>query len=265
MEPGFYNLTFEEYLALDAVNAGRLSDFRRSPAACRLRLDEPIEPTRAMVLGTAVHAALLESEHFAERFAFYEFDGRTKEGKKERAEIAESGKVAMAFEDYKAALAMGHSLYTHPRIRALLDAATWKECSVVWTDPQSGRLCKGRPDLVGPGWIADLKTTSELDRFSPWQVTDLGYYRQAAWYAWGAERLGRVVEHFFFAVVQNDPPFESALYRVADDSLAAGRREMSRLLAMYLESEKLEAWPRHVTELMTAEASAARLREIEEL
>ena len=264
LEPGIHKLTFEEYLAVDAVNASRLSDFRRSPAACRLRMDAPDEPTRAMVLGTAVHAALLEADNFGNIFAPFEYDGRTKEGKAERARMEAENVIGLPADDYTAALAMAQSLYTHPRIRRLLDTATGREQSAFWTEPRKGRLCKARRDLVGQHWIADLKTTSDLDRFSPWAVTDLGYYRQAAWYTWGAERLGETVEHFFFPVVSNSAPFESALFVLGEESLMAGRREMEKLLAAYLQCEAEGSWPRHVPALLTAEVSGQRLNEINE-
>jgi exodeoxyribonuclease VIII len=263
MQPGIHKLSWQEYFALDAINNGRLADFRRSPAACRLRLAEPIEPTRAMILGTAVHVALLESERFGETYAPLEFDGRTKEGKAERAANAERGAIGLSSDDYRAALAMAHSLYTHPRVRRLIEQANEVETSAVWGEPAKARLCKSRRDLVGPGWIADVKTTADLDRFSPWAVTDLGYYRQAAWYKWGSEVLGSPVDHFFLAVVSNTPPYESALFRVADETMAAGQIETQRLLAAYLRCEEMQTWPRHVAELMTATASGARLQEIE--
>jgi len=227
-------------------------------------MTEPDEPTRAMVLGTAVHAALFESERFGDIFAPYEHDGRTKEGKSERADMDARGVIGLPMADYRDALAMAQSLYTHPRVRRLLETATGAEQSAVWTEPRKARLCKARRDLVGPGWIADLKTTSDLDRFSPWAVTDLGYYRQAAWYAWGAEVLASPIEHFFFPVVANSAPFESALFRLGEESLAAGRKEMDRLLAAYLRCEDGGSWPRHVPGLLSADASGQRLKEIEE-
>lgn len=264
MEPGIHKLSFEEYLAIDAVNASRLSDFRRSPAACKLKMQEPDEPTRAMLLGTAVHAALFESDRFSAIFQPYEFDGRTKEGKAERARMEAESVIGLPAADYSDALAMAQSLYTHPRIRRLIESASDSEQSAFWLEPQQGRLCKARRDLVGPGWIADLKTTSDLDRFTPWQITDLGYYRQAAWYCWGAERLGESVQHFFFPVVANSAPFESALFVLGEESLMAGRKEMERLLAAYLQCEAHATWPRHVPALLTADATGQRLNEINE-
>jgi len=259
VQPGYHSMDWEEYFALDAVNASRLTDFSRSPAACRLRMTEPQVQTKAMRMGTAVHVALLEPDDFPTKYRPLLHDGRTTAGKAERAQIAEDQATGLAEEEYAEVLALARSLYTHPRVAALMAQATAREQTAVWTAPR-GRLCKARRDLVGPGWICDVKTTSDLDRFSPWQVTDLGYYRQAAWYGWADLVLGgKAPDHCFLAVAQNTPPYECALFRLSDDALAAGQDENRRLLEMYLECEATGRWPRHITELLTAEISAWKM------
>jgi len=259
----FLDLGWPEYLALEAVNHGRLADFARSPAACRLRMSEPEEPTRAMLLGTALHAALFEEETFAERWGFLEHDGRTAAGKQERQQAAERGRQMLTRDDFAAVVEMARSLLTHPRVLPLMLSASAREETAIWRAPQ-GRLCKARRDLVGPGWIADVKSTSAFERFSPWQVTNFGYYRQAAWYAWGGELLQQPCEHFFLLVVANSAPFESAVYRLSQEAMRAGRAECERLLELYLACEASGRWPRHVTELLTADVAGLRLAEIEE-
>ena len=262
MLPGFHALSFAEYAAVDAVNASKLSDFARSPAACRLRMTEPEAQTRAMRLGVAVHVALIEPDSFGSLYAPVLHDGRTKAGIAERERVAESGATALSEQEHAEVLAIARSLYTHPRVASLLARATAREQAAVWTAPQ-GRLCKARRDLVGPGWICDVKTTSDLERFSPWQVTDLGYYRQAAWYAEADRSLtGEAPDHFFLAVAANTPPHESAVFRLSDEAMDAGREENRRLLDLFLECERTGAWPRHVAELLTAEVAFRKMDEI---
>lgn len=263
MQPGFHTLNFDEYRALDAVNFHRLSDYRRSPAACWLRMQEPQLPTRPQLLGTALHAAILEPKVFTDTFRVQTHDGRTREGKAERADAEARGLILLNSDEYGDVNGMARSLQTHPRASKLLGEATSVEQSALWQAPQ-GRLCKARRDLVGPGWIADIKTVSNLDRFSPWTLTELGYYRQAAWYSWAEKCLDKPqAEHFFFLVVVSSPPFESQVFRLTENAMQAGKMENDRLLDLYLMSERENRWPRHVAELGEADVSWARAREVE--
>lgn len=255
MTPGFYTLPWSAYEAIDAVNHSRLAWFAKSPAYCRLRLDEPLAPSRAMLVGVAAHLAFLEPDSLAEAFAVMRFDGRTKDGRAEREAAEARGAARIDAEDLAAALGMAQSAYTHPRVASLLRSCRAKEETAVWIDPEHRVLCKARRDLAGEGWIAEFKTTANLERFSPWTVTDLGYHRQAAWYLAADAALGRDPPlDFFFVVVESSKPYASAVYRLSDDALELGREEIRSLLRGYLLCSERGEWPRHVEPLLTAEA-----------
>lgn len=262
MKDGRYQISFEDYARVEAINASMLNWYARSPAHCRMMLETEREATRSMDVGNAAHFALLEPERFEREVVCFKFDGRTKEGKKERADIANDGKIGLRAEDFDAALGMAGSLFTHPRVKTLWEQRVATEESVIWTDevvlefakdgPRKQKVRKkARRDIVGPGWIADVKTAATIDRFSPWSVTDFGYYRQAAHYA---EPDRDKLEHFFFFVVQSSPPFESAVFRLSDDALRLGREENEVLVTSIARSFDSGNWPRHVTELLIAEA-----------
>lgn len=255
MKDGRHLISFGEYAAIDAVNASALNWYAKSPAFCRMKMAEAQEPTRAMDLGNAVHFALLEPDRFEREVVYFQHDGRTKDGKKEREDAAADGKIGLRRDDYEAALGMARSLFTHPRVAALWKTVEAVEQTALWTiTMQDGKKVRGkaRRDVVGPTWLADVKTAASIDRFSPWAVTDNGYYRQAAWYA---EPEGESLEHFFFFVVQSSAPYESAVFRLADEALRLGKSENERLLAGIVKSSTEGTWPRHVEELLVADVA----------
>lgn len=259
MDAGYHQTTWEDYLKIDAVNFTSLNYFYQSPALCKLRMDVKEEPTRQMIMGAAVHMAVLEPGLFETKFAPVFHDGRTKDGKKERAEIAAEGRAPMPAEDYRSAISMAQSLFTHPRVSRLLSDAIACEQTAVWH--MQGARCKARRDLVGPRWVADVKTCASIDRFSPWTVTDRGYYRQAAWYMDADVVISKTVpEHFFFLVVSNSPPFESAVFRLTDDAIRLGQQENTVLLNGYVECAKTGNWPRHIVELLSADVAPRRVQ-----
>lgn len=66
--PGLYNDVGEEYYEIDAMSNSKLSLIeKKHPAYMKWRLENPKE-TDAMSLGSAIHAALLEPEHYQSHY-----------------------------------------------------------------------------------------------------------------------------------------------------------------------------------------------------
>lgn len=64
-KPGIeIGVSYSDYDQIPALRSHVIQDMRRSPAHCRYNLDHPAEATDAMVLGEAVHAAVLEPDRF---------------------------------------------------------------------------------------------------------------------------------------------------------------------------------------------------------
>ena len=237
--------TFKEYAAVDAVSSSRLRALARSPAYCRMVRDAPPTPTRAMRLGSALHARVLEPERFAMVYKQQMNDGRTTKGREERDAAARDGIELLDPGDWEAVDAMAISLKTHPRFAALMERAAAIEESVYWE--RDGRACKARRDMVGDGWILEIKTTTELSRFR-WQVSDLAYDVQAAWYRIAGESQGRPAPAFFFAVVASTAPLESCLL-LLDDPWDEGRRKAIALFDLFVKCELAGSWPAHIEAL----------------
>lgn len=248
MQHGFIDLTWDEYNAIDAVRSSWLKAMKRSPAACKLAMGDDTVDTKALRMGRALHSVVLEP--LAGNVIRKDWDGRTKEGKKQAADVPK-GAIVLAQDEYSAVYGMAASIRTHPTISKMIAKATFMEQSVLWE--RSGRLCKAQIDLGTDHWIADVKSTTDVRKFSPYAVTEYSYHCQAAWYLSGYSFLGITPpEHFYFFVVANTAPYESSVFRLDAESLGQGVDETSKLFDQFLQCEKDDKWTRHETFLRVA-------------
>jgi hypothetical protein len=251
---GTYDLPYDEYHMVDAVRHSWLAALSRSPAACRLQMDDtdPSKETPSLRMGRALHAATLEPLSFEQQFKQFQHNGNTKSGKEERAELREQGVTGLNETEWASVTGMAESLQTLARFRALLNKATMLEKAFIWT--RKDRKCKSRIDMGRDSvFLCDIKTCSNLKRFSPYHVTDYGYHRQAAWYLSGYQFLGlQVPQHMYFAVVANTPPHESAVFRLTVESMGTGVDEVNNLFEQFLQCERDRKWTRHEENLLTA-------------
>ena len=118
------------------------------------------------------------------------------------------------------------------QLAGLLEGGT-PEVSVLFTEPDTGTLCKLRADLVvdqpgQPLTIIDFKTTMarDADHFL-WQCSAYDYDRQAAFYT-DALRA----ERFLLVGVQKIEPFGVFTIEVSEQLLAEGRQKYQRLLRL---------------------------------
>ena len=99
--------------------------------------------------------------------------------------------------------------------------------------------CKGKVDCVytrpvgnkNPKVLIDVKTTQDASPESFKRTAyRYGYHRQSAFYLNGFE-----ADEFWFAVVEKEAPYRTALYKASEEFIEAGRREISELLTKYSE------------------------------
>ena len=250
-EDGLHDIEWDKYHTINAVRSSWLEAMRRSPAACKYVMDssDPSKETPSLRMGRALHAAVLEPLSFSERFKALEHPGNTKAGKKEREGL--DGATGLNATEWQSVTAMAKSLQTHPRVAGLVSQATMMEKSIIWT--RDGRRCKARPDIGAKTWLADCKTVTQLKRFSPYQITDYGYHRQAAWYLSAYQFLGLPIpEHYYYLVVASTPPHESAVFRLNVEAVSTGIDETTKLFEQFLHCEKDHTWTQHEENLLTA-------------
>lgn len=124
-----------------------------SPALLQWQKSAPVdtEKLKALDMGTALHCLLLEPDEFDKRFIVApQFNRRTTAGKEDEAaflnDVAGMGMTVMDAEQGRKLQLMRDSAMAHPAARWLLEAEGFCEASHYWTDPETGELCRIRPD-----------------------------------------------------------------------------------------------------------------------
>jgi hypothetical protein len=233
-------------------------------------------------LGTAIHAAILEPEKFAAEYvrapsaftlgnalqsseeykAAAKAHGLKVSGTKSelKASLIAAGadvvfyddayaaavadRVALQDADMDTCLSIAKSLRSHPSARTLFLNGGVAEQSFYWEDPETGILCRVRPDWLIPGAIVDVKSTIDASPAGFGRaVWNYRYWVAAAFYVDGVKAVTGQELPFVFAAWEKTPPYASGFYYAAEDMLAAGRAEYKRLLRVLRDCVVRERWP----------------------
>ena len=158
IEPGiYYGISNENYHAGPGVSKSQLDDIADTPALYLWRKNAPVDTTKTKTLdlGTAFHCRVLEPEEFSNRFIVApEFNRRTNAGKEEEKaflmECASTGKTVITAEEGRKIELMYQSVMALPLGQWLVESAGHAESSIYWEDPETGILCRCRPDKIIP-------------------------------------------------------------------------------------------------------------------
>jgi hypothetical protein len=216
------------------------------------------EPTEAMEFGTAFHCAALEPERFKTAYSVepvWTKDGRTKEGKLERAEWwanhprLPTAKTLSAKDGAKIS-GMVQAVLTHPLAGPLIRDGQ-PEVSAKWRDPTTDLICKSRADFVHDlGCLVDLKTVTDASE-SGFRRTiyNFHYHHQAAFYRQGFTAVGAEIGEFLFVACEKEPPYLVAVYSLDMEATERGRRDVAinmRALADCIASGIYPGYPERI-------------------
>jgi len=244
---------FDDYAAWDAVNCTRLKPMERSPLHCRWAMDHGgKQDTEALMIGRAVHCAILEPSRFSSEFmAIPAIDRRTKAGREYLQELAAEnrGKTFLGAEDSERIKGMVDGIRAHAAASRLVDRPGQTEISAVWIDAATGLHCKARFDKLakmadGKPLIVELKTARDAspDRF--WRdVYNYGYDAAASFYLWGHEQATGVEAIHVILSVESEPPYAPALYSLDSTAMHSGRAKWRRWLDTYAQCMDDGRWP----------------------
>lgn len=210
---------------------------------------EPRQPTSAMIMGSAVHAAILEPDLFpSEVIESPGFDRRTKNGKAEYEAFqqANKGRIVLDPEDYATCLAMRDAVHRHPVAAGLLQGGK-AEQSFYAIDPDSGELIKCRTDYMhdSGAMIVDLKTTEDA---SPGgfgkSAANFRYPVQTAWYNRVLDcAFGEHPENWVFLAVEKQPPYAIGIYFMEPDVVARASIAAQRDFESIVKHRRSGEWP----------------------
>jgi hypothetical protein len=244
-----------EYHELPAISKSHLDQINRSPLHYWSRYvdpnRQPMQPTAAMELGTAVHMAVLEPELFLETYATAPgLSKTTKAGKEAWAEAEASGKKLLKPDELDQIDCMHQALLSHPGARKALKSQGQAEQSFITKDPGTDLEIKCRPDyLTDSGLVIDLKTTTDasLDAFSK-STANFRYYVQAAWYLHVLEvATGQRPKGFVFLAVEKTAPYAVQVFKASPDLITMGLDQAFADLARIAECKRIypedQPWP----------------------
>ena len=250
-KPGRHTgIPFAEYQQWDAINSSFLWTLKtRSPLHAKWRREHPREDTPALLFGRALHSYVLEPTTWDETWAVCPpCDRRTKAGKATYAEFEATlgGREPLKADQYEAIVAMANAVRAQ-QCRHLISGGT-SEVSLVWEDPETGLLCKGRLDYErDSGWdhfICDVKTTEDA---SEWgfaaSIARFGYYQAAAFYCDGWQALKGTPSEFVWLAVEKSPPYVTKVWQCDEQTMAAGRNSYRQALRTAAECLKTGLWP----------------------
>lgn len=210
---------------------------------------ERAEPTAAMVMGSAVHSAILEPDLFpSEVIEAPEFDRRTKVGKAEYEafKAANAGRIILPPEDYATCLAIRDAVHTHPVAAGLLQGGK-AEQSFYAIDPETGELIKCRTDYLhdSGAMIVDVKTTEDASPAGFGKSSaNFRYPIQTAWYNRVLDTCyGEHPETWVFLAVEKKPPYAIGLYFMEPELLERAAIAAQRDFMRIVEHRRSGEWP----------------------
>lgn len=280
-EPGVYHgLSIEAYHSSPGISKSGLDDVARSPAIYKA-LRSPEAPARvekaSQLHGNLAHCAFLEPATFASRYAVGPTVSRQTKEWKEFA--GKTPLTAIQKEQQETAFAQAKSLMDLPNVfwhnerwlsMAEIMANGHAEVSAFANDPNTGVLCRVRPDWVcdlgnNEVLLVDAKTVGSAvaDGFLM-QAKKLRYVVQDKFYSdvyeWASQKK---VVGFVFANVETVWPYAAASYDFGDQSKHEGWLQYRENLDKYAECLKRDRWPGIASQTTTVDLPYYALTEEE--
>jgi hypothetical protein len=256
----FYDMPEGDYRSAQAIAGSDAKHILppKTPAhyAAHMAGETKREPSKAMMLGTMAHVAVLEPSKldtaFVEKPEGKEGDFRTKEGKEWKAKMGTT--PILDADEARAVRGIRDSIAAHSAAKELL-----AECDTevaLFGEHRTGLWIKGRVDALKVPTdletvVVDVKTTSagaDYNTFSR-QAASLNYHVSAAWYCHLAGLNGLPPARFYWIAVEVAPPFAVAVYEIHPDALDLGVGLMNDALGLIAQCEDEGVWPGYAPEV----------------
>lgn len=181
----------------------------------------------ALVLGQAVHDAILTPHEFEATFRRYS-DTKSRNTKAYQAwEATNPGKVGLLPDEYEMVERVRDAVLSHPVAKKILTADALCEESHLWTDEATGLPLRCRPDIrrADMGALFDLKTTEDaLPSEFARSVGRYAYHQQAAFYLDGVTATtGEIYDRFGFIAVEKSAPYGITVCELTPEDIEHGR------------------------------------------
>lgn len=227
------------------VSKSLLWAFHQSPYKWRHSTGK--EATRAMDLGTLIHAAILEPNIPLDQIAavspFPDF--RTKAAQEWRDDQREMGKMITTDADIRNASGC-EAVFSEEYAQRF--AGGYKTEVAVFAEIGATEI-KGMIDIVPDSLdlLVDLKTTGSIGSSHDLMrnILKWGYHWQAALYLdlWNAA-TGEKRTRFVFCFIEPEDPYETAWIELSENFIDLGREGYMDALAAWQSSVAMDHWPK---------------------
>lgn len=245
LTPGVHlEIPIEQYISDRAISKSDLHAFSQSPRKWMEREKKP--PTKATIMGTAFHTAVLEPDNFVIDYVVADpkevcptalVKPRGSKKWKEYVEMV-APKVALTLDEHKLILTWRDAVLKHPAARKLLDERVATEETLCWERPNTAfptqgdatYLCCSRPDFRTRASIVNLKSAASVKQFG-WSRKDNGYDLDIGWSLEGASEVFRVNEfptEYRWLVLFKDS-LEVAVIKAAPDEIRRSRAQINAI------------------------------------
>lgn len=212
------------------VHFTRLRHMARSAAHYRSAILEPKEPTAAMRFGSIVHAMLFRQELLV-------WKGRRAGKDWDAFESEHPGALIATADDYDRARRCCDAIGANRDATRVLVGQ--HEVSRSWS--VLGRACEGRLDVLGDGYVTELKTTTNAEPVTFLRGAQrMAYHGQVPWYIDG---VGAAGWDGFMVAVETTAPFAVTVIQLTAAKMEEGRKLNRLLFERLLVCEAANEWP----------------------
>ncbi len=245
---GLWDCSIEEYHAdRQWLSHSALELFRKSPRLYKMWFDGDWfrEQTKEFLIGSALHAMVLEPETFCERFEM--IDCTSRNSKMYKSIDASTDLEVLLRSEFELVQKMASAIKCHSWIDGMIGKAE-KEVSYRFVDSIYSIPCKVRPDgITESGIVFDLKTSRDPSE-AAWvrDAANFGYHRQAAFYLEGIKQAKAMPEGtpvtFIHIVIGSVEPYDVFGYRFDPEALALGIHQVCESLQELKERRANNDW-----------------------
>lgn len=233
-----------------AAHFSNLKKFAQSPAHYKVSCETPYESTRAMRIGTAIHELVLGAR-VGKPLAV--FNGDARRGTKwEDFEEENRGREILTRPEWAEAEIVAKAVLSDPLAAPFLRGR--KEVALIWNEDEIA-CATGGVDVIGDGWIADLKSTDST-KPDKWQrrAFELLYHAQMAFYEKGCKANNIDTSKGLFLIgVESKAPFCVTVLRLTPEIIAHGHKCCSVWLEKLQACEDADEWPGYVQNVVDFE------------
>lgn len=257
------DMPFADYHALSAWGSSDLKTFRVGPPAMvPWRRENGSPDTDATKLGTACHARILTPDLFDATYVVKPEDAPDKptaamlNAKKPSPASVErvawwaefnrvnAGKDVLPRAMWDTVHSIENAVTLNSRAWLSIVESTHRESSILWTDPDTGEVCKARPDWYDEDWVYDLKVSRHAGPALAYRAYAEGWMHQSAHYRHGLRTLGIGARLGARLVVVNPkPPHLVYCVTVKDSALDVLTLENVNNLSKMRECRLANDWP----------------------